>query len=182
MKRKIFLILSTLCLVLPTVITLIAIQGYGIKTQVFFISLAYVATGIFGLLYQFIFQVAQGRTEAEFSAYIHPFLGLMTSRMKKSYHTELGEFYLSVNFKEYQMYSSGIEISVYEQKYTHMIKKFEITYDGDITIFKNRLKNKLESTYKVVKSNNEIKNKWENWSGAVDTQSEREMKLNELMK
>lgn len=180
MKRKIFLILSTTLCALPTIIALIATQGYGIKTQVFCISLAYVATGIFGLLYQFIFQLVQGRTFITDD--IHPFLGLMTSRMKKSYHTELGEFYLSANFKEYQMYSSGIDISVYEQKYTHMIKKFEITYDGDITIFKNRLKTKLESTYKVVKSNNEIKNKWENWSGAVDTQSERDLKLNKLMK
>ena len=110
-----------------------------------------------------------------------PTLGLFTINVKKAFHSELGEFYLKAKFS-----NNDAKILVYEQKYFYMIEKFEMKYDGDIDSFKNRLKMRLEEIYKEknkeIIQQKEFLNKWNNWSGAVDKQSEREMKLKELMK
>ena len=44
-----------------------------------------------------------------------------------------------------------------------------------------RLEDTYRSELKEINKQKELKNKWNNWSGAVDKQSEREMKLNSIL-
>ena len=189
MKRKIFLILSILIWILPAAMWSLIIlpaeepsvfNPTGLKIFLFIMS--YI--GFFALL--FVIQAVLASVNNG-DRILSPLFGLYSLRMKKSFHTDLGEFYLHLkqNKSTPRLYIEA-EVVVYEQKYFYMIEKIETRYDGDIDAFKTRLKMKLEEIYKEknkeIIQQKEFLNKWNNWSGAVDKQSEREMKLKELMK
>lgn len=182
MKRKIYLILSIIIWILPAAMWSLIIlpaeepsvfNPTGLKIFLFIISY------IVFLAILFVIQSVLA-SENSPNRILSPLFGLYSLRMKKSFHSELGEFYLKAKFS-----SNDAKILVYEQKYFYMIEKFEMKYDGDIDSFKNRLKMRLEDTYrselKEINKQKELKNKWKNWSGAVDKQSEREMKLNSIL-
>lgn len=188
MKRKIFLILSILIWILPAAMWSLIIlpaeepsvfNPTGLKIFLFIIS----HIVFFALM--FIIQVVLASRDSP-NRILSPLFGLYSLRMKKSFHSELGEFYLNLkqNKSTPRLYIEA-EVVVYEQKYFYMIEKFEMKYDGDIDSFKNRLKMRLEDTYRSelreINKRKELKNKWKNWSGAVDKQSEREMKLNSIL-
>ena len=178
MKRKIYLTISTI-LALSPFITALMISNSIVPIWVSIFILFILLT-----LYFLIFMVSEviisNITKSNISDVWGPTLGLLTINVKKAFHSELGEFYLKAKFS-----SNDAKILVYEQKYFYMIEKFEMKYDGDIDSFKNRLKMRLEDTYrselKEINKQKELKNKWKNWSGAVDKQSEREMKLNSIL-
>lgn len=176
MKRKIYLATSTLFMSLPFITTFLISR--------YFESL-WITFGIFLIIsafYFIIFMLSEILLSTMIKSNINgPLLGLIFPfNMKKAFHSELGEFYLKAKFS-----NNDAKILVYEQNYLYMIEKFEMTYDGDIDSFKNRLKIKLEDIYgrelREINKQKELKNKWKNWSGSVDRQSEREMKLNSIL-
>lgn len=174
MKRKIFLAISIIIAILP----IISVMIIPVTQKILIAMLFYLILVVITIITQ-VFIAMKIKIPPE--NFITSFLGLLTLRMKKTFHSDLGEFYMETEFKR-----DEANVSVYEQNYLYLIRKFDLSYYGDIDDFKKRLKNKLEYTYRQelneINKQKEMKKKWKNWSGAVDIQSEREMKLNELTK
>ena len=180
MKRKIYLTISTI-LALSPFITALATQLIAPPPPIWVsIFILFILLTLYFLLFMVSEVIISNIAKVNISDVWGPTLGLYTINVKKAFHSELGEFYLKAKFS-----NNDAKILVYEQKYFYMIEKFEMKYDGDIDSFKNRLKMRLEDTYRSelreINKRKELKNKWKNWSGAVDKQSEREMKLNSIL-
>lgn len=181
MKRKIYLTISTILALSPFITALMISNSIeSIRPVVVVAVVSILILTLYFVLFMFSEVIISNIEKTNVSDVWGPTLGLLTINMKKAFHSELGEFYLKAKFS-----SNDAKILVYEQKYFYMIEKFEMKYDGDIDSFKNRLKMRLEDTYrselKEINKQKELKNKWKNWSGAVDKQSEREMKLNSIL-
>jgi len=184
MKRKIYLTISTILALSPFITAALIISNSIDIPSTISILVSILILFILLTLYFLLFMVSEviisNIAKVNISDVWGPTLGLYTINVKKAFHSELGEFYLKAKFS-----NNDAKILVYEQKYFYMIEKFEMKYDGDIDSFKNRLKMRLEDTYRSelreINKRKELKNKWKNWSGAVDKQSEREMKLNSIL-
>lgn len=177
MKRKIYLTISVLLSMIP-IIPAFFIPDTNLLQKIFATILFYLCFAMVSVLVQIFTSLIINIPPENFK---NIFLGILTLRMKKAFHSDLGEFFMSTEFK-----SDRAEVSIHEQKYFYIVKKFDMIYDGNIEDFKKRLKYRLEQAYREehneIKKQKELKDKWNKWSGAVDKQSDREMKLNELVK
>lgn len=167
-KRKIYLALSTLPILIPLLIGYISGQFWGP-----FIGSFLLLNGAF-LVYRGILLSIREKSFVSVVPFAH---GLFTIFYKKINYSKLGTFYIKYNENDIRVYKQGIfcldEVLLLNNYY-------------DINETKNTIKNSLDSMYE-----NEIRKKErrdkklsniKNWDGYVDKQSKRSGRLEEIIK
>lgn len=118
-----------------------------------------------------IYAVTEGGIEKLLGLY-SIFFGVLTTRHKRIYYSDLGEFYVRYGHTE---------IDVYRQDFFASKHLFSCDYYGDIDGLKRQIESKLRSIYSTELEEKERKKKFLNWDGYVDTTSKRDDKLKKIL-
>lgn len=169
-NRFIFLFISFLFSLCPLVISIFNFSNRGVLDLIGSISILYLLFILIGVLVNLFISIISGK-DMEFI--ITPFFGMFSLFMKKVYHSEIGNFYIIGNS----------DIYVWRQNnFLYMERLFIIKYHGDVEALKKDMRSKLELLYAEELEQIRKKNSIKSWSGAIDLKSERDMKLNEILK
>lgn len=169
-KRNIFLILSTIALILPFVVTSLSDKSFRQIDLGFF---AYIFVPIIFYLFYLLVHL--------FVTLIHDnfpdgrclfLLGVLLFRQKRIYYSDLGYFYLS-----------GKEtITIWKQGFFSSKNLFDVHYNGNLDNLRIQIKSELEEIYKKELEEKRRFKTLKDWNGCIDKQSERDDKLNRILK
>jgi hypothetical protein len=102
---------------------------------------------------------------------ITPNVGFLTFKFKRIYYSELGYFW-TLKIKD--------KIYVYKQSYFYLKRLFFVNIDDDINVIANDIKKELDYRFKHEVERKKLDDVYKDWNGFVDTQSERDGKLNDI--
>jgi hypothetical protein len=171
-NRFIFLFISFLLSLCPLAISIFNFSNseMGVIDLIGSISIMYLLFIAIGVLLNLFVSIISDK-DAEFI--ITPFFGMFSLFMKKVYHSEIGNFYIIGNSDIYVCRQNN---------FLYMERLFIIKYNGDVEALKKNMRSKLEILYAEELEKIRKKNSIKSWSGAIDLKSERDMKLNEILK
>jgi hypothetical protein len=171
MKRILFLTLSVFfMLILPTILLFLSVQelsSKGLSNKD--ISMLVFMVGILICASYFVLHIL---LISNFN-HIFPIMGLLTINFKRVYYSELGYFYIKIK---------NDEVEIYEQNILYIRNIFDVTYNGDIDKLKSDIEKRLNNYYRDRMEKNKKKEAIKNWTGNIDIKSERDDKLNKLLK
>jgi len=102
---------------------------------------------------------------------ITPNVGFLTFKFKRIYYSELGYFWtLKIKNKIY----------VYKQGYFYLSLLFYVNIDDNINKTMNDIKTELDYIFREEIKIKKINDVYKDWNGFLDTQSERDGKLNDI--
>lgn len=174
MKRKIYILISMIIMISTFVVPFYFLGLTGIPMTI----ILYLIYGIISLGVTLILDIDNNNNApTHFHAYIIPPFIFLTFGFKKIYYSDLGYFWIrKVNH----------EIYIYKQSILYMTNIGCIRYVDDIEKLKLAIKDELEYIYEQELYEKRKKDKekeiWKSWDGCVDKKSERDNKLNEILK
>lgn len=167
-KRKIFLILSTIAFILPFVFSLFL---RNIGAIIFLPILSYLIYIVCHLVSTLI-KTTYTQNDLDFYDYCIFLLGVLLFRQKRIYYSDLGYFYLS----------GKNDLTIWKQGFFSSEKLFNVYYDGNLDDLRNQIKSDLEKIYKKELEEKRRFKTLKDWNGCVDKKSERDDKLNKILK
>jgi len=102
---------------------------------------------------------------------ITPNVGFLTFKFKRIYYSELGYFW-TLKIKD--------KIYVYKQGYFYLSLLFYFNIDDNINKTMNDIKTELDYIFREEIKIKKINDVYKDWNGFLDTQSERDGKLNDI--
>jgi len=180
-KRRVYLGLTFLIIFLISFI--IGSINTGVDSTIGSILLRILAFSMFSLLYVLLSMVGSIIAHEFFGRDLNilPLFignGIVTIFYKRIYFMDLGYFWCHIDKK-------GKEVTVYDQKYLILEKKFSVRYNDDINQLKDDIKDKLEKTFSKISEKRLLDKKiksFKMWDGSVDKSSYREKRLKRLLK
>ena len=172
MKRKIYILISMIAMISTFVVPFYFAGLIGIPIVI----VIYIIYLIISLVLTIILD-PDSVAPTPFHAFIIPPFIFLTFGFKKIYYSDLGYFWIrKVNH----------EIYIYKQSILYMTNIGCIRYVDDIEKLKLAIKDELEYIYEQELYEKRKKDKekeiWKSWDGCVDKKSERDNKLNEILK
>lgn len=173
MNRFIYITLGLISLLAPPILFITGIS----PGEVFLSYMVYVVISIFWVILDGIIRYGGPQNPGEFIPF---FFVLFTLNRKKIHYSSLKNIYVSNSVSE------GLcKAKVYKQGPLVSEFLFEVYY-GDLNTLKSNIKSELDIIYKKeIEKNNrikEVKTFLKGWNGYLDKQSERDSKLNDILK
>lgn len=172
-KRNIFILLSTISLILPFPIAFFYVadgfllQSAYILTPLLFYC-CYVLIQLFGTLLSVPFRDYDTPDLDEYCSFL---LGILLFNQKRIYYSDLGYLYIS----------GKSTLSVWRQGIFVSKRLFKVHYSGDIEYIRTKIKSELDKIYQKEIFENKKRKALEDWNGYIDKKSERDDKLNQLL-
>jgi hypothetical protein len=171
LKRKIYLLLTIIlqfslflfCYKFPIANELTI--GSFIATFVLSTVILALAQMLFGLILTITESIDQP------TDIITPNVGFLTFKFKRIYYSELGYFW-TLKIKD--------KIYVYKQGYFYLSLLFYVNIDDNINKTMNDIKTELDYIFREEIKIKKINDVYKDWNGFLDTQSERDGKLNDI--
>lgn len=169
MKRFVYKILSICWILLGIFLTILGIiVPNTILSSIFFGIITPIAYLVISIVFCYPF----------FDNSKYPFImGLFTQSNinQKIYHSELGTFYLGLN-------SYG-NLTIYKNGFFMLNELFSVDYYNlDLDEAKVKIKTKLDEMYRSKLKDIEVIKSLKRWDGYLDTQGDRNNKLNKIIK
>ena len=173
MNRLIYITLGLISLLAPPILFITDIA----TDKVFLSYIGYVMISIFWVMLDGIIRYGSPQNPGEFIPF---FFMPFTLNRKKIHYSSLKNIYVSNIVSE-----ALCRAKVYKQGPLASEFLFEVYY-GDLNTLKSNIKSELDIIYqKEIEKNNrikEVKTFLKDWNGYVDKESERDNKLNDILK
>jgi hypothetical protein len=168
-KRIFFITSSFLFLMLPVLIgSLYTPLLASIFTSFLFSFLFYILFHMLGITYFILIKPEV----FDIFDYCFPFFGILLLNQKRIYYSDLGYFYLS----------GTKTLTIWEQNFFYSKKLGYIWYNGDVDKLRTEIKSKLDTIYEKELEELKKKKSLKDWNGYIDKKSERDDKLNKILK
>lgn len=171
-KRKVFLLFSFVSLILPFVISHFAPGRLGYSAYILLPILFYMIYFLMQMLSLLALNISRNSRFIGLDEYYSFLFGIILINQKRIYYSDLGYFYMSGKSK----------LTIWNQGYFTSNKLFHVYYNGDIEQTTYEIKSKLEAIYQEELEENRKRKLLKDWNGYLDKKSERDDKLNKLLK
>ncbi len=172
-KRNIFIILSVMALILPLPIVFffppdgLRLSGHILVPLLFYCF--YVLIQLIGTLISAPFRDYDMPDIDEYCSFL---LGTLLFNQKRIYYSDLGYFYMSGKSK----------LTIWKQGYFVSHRLFNVYYGGDIEAVRQEIKSELERIFERELEENQRRKLLKDWNGYIDKKSERDDKLNQILR
>ena len=176
-KRKIFILLSLVALIVPFPVTYfcplnhLGFAAYFLVPILFY--LFYVLIQMISVLGRHCIYVLTSESgPPDVDEYCSFLLGTLLFNQKRIYYSELGYFYMSGKSK----------LTIWKQGYFVSHRLFNVYYGGDIEAVRQEIKSELERIFERELEENQRRKLLKDWNGYIDKKSERDDKLNQILR
>lgn len=173
LKRKIFILLSLVALIVPFPVTYFyPLNNLGFAAY-FLVPILFYLFYVLIQMIIFIYALASesGIRTPDVDEYCSFLLGTLLFNQKRIYYSDLGYFYMSGKSR----------LTIWKQGYFVSHKLFHVYYGGDIEAVRQAIKVELETRFQRELEENQRRKLLKDWNGNLDKKSDRDDKLNQLL-
>ena len=172
-KRKIFILLSLVALIAPfTLVYFYPLNNLGFAAYFLVTILFYLFYVLIQMIGVFIYAVTSESGLPDIDEYCSFLLGTLLLNQKRIYYSDLGYFYMSGKSK----------LTIWKQGYFVSHRLFNVYYGGDIEAVRQEIKSELERIFERELEENQRRKLLKDWNGYIDKKSERDDKLNQILR
>ena len=172
-KRKIFILLSLVALIAPfTLVYFYPLNNLGFAAYFLVTILFYLFYVLIQMISVFIYAVTSESGLPDIDEYCFFLLGTLLFNQKRIYYSDLGYFYMSGKSK----------LTIWKQGYFVSHRLFNVYYGGDIEAVRQEIKSELERIFERELEENQRRKLLKDWNGYIDKKSERDDKLNQILR
>jgi peptidoglycan hydrolase CwlO-like protein len=169
MKRFLFISLSTISVIIP----IIFLSYYGVTDSFGLLHFSLILMMI--LILNFILSIKY--------SIITPISVFISLKFKRIYFDDIDDSIYVYLVSNNTMANNLVRISIWKQNYTYMSKlSYIYAYKNDIENIKNEINKSLTNLYKKEIEEKKFKENIKNWNGSIDIITERNRKLNKILK
>ena len=172
-KRKIFILLSLVALIAPfPLVYFYPLNNLGFVAYFLVLILFYLFYVLIQMISVFIYAVTSESGLPDIDEYCSFLLGTLLFNQKRIYYSDLGYFYMSGKSK----------LTIWKQGYFVSHRLFNVYYGGDIEAVRQEIKSELERIFERELEENQRRKLLKDWNGYIDKKSERDDKLNQILR
>jgi hypothetical protein len=172
-KRKIYILLSLVALIAPfPLVYFYSLNNLGFAAYFLVPILFYLFYVLIQMISVFIYAVTSESGLPDIDEYCSFLLGTLLFNQKRIYYSDLGYFYMSGKSK----------LTIWKQGYFVSHRLFNVYYGGDIEAVRQEIKSELERIFERELEENQRRKLLKDWNGYIDKKSERDDKLNQILR